>query len=56
MKTYTKEQVYKLLEEQRKNCADSATIVECNLYSESDGEILIIVDKKSIINAKIPKI
>jgi len=54
MKTYTKEEVEELLEKQRSLCYRYAKIEESeyvNPYSESDGEIIKKISKKSIMNA-----
>lgn len=56
---YTREEVIKLLEEQKQICYESAKIIETtyiNPYSESDGDVTRRIDRKSIINAKLPNI
>lgn len=55
-KLYTKEEVEKLLEQQRELCLRKAKIRTheyVNPYSESDGEKWQSVDKKSILEAKL---
>lgn len=59
MKTYTEEEVLKLLKKQRENCYKNAEIIEheyINPYSESDGHITRSISEESIMNAKIPKL
>ena len=55
-KLYTKDEVLKLLEEQRKECLDKSMIKRneyVNPYSNSDGDISYIIDINSILNAKL---
>ncbi len=59
MEIYTEEEVIKLLKEQRDICYQSAKIISheyVNPYSGSDGETTTIIDKESIIDAKIPEL
>lgn len=53
---YSKEEVIKLLKEQRElcyNCAKISTSEYVNPYSESDGNIIHSIDKESIIDAEL---
>lgn len=57
MKTYTKDEVIKLLNQQKEICLKSAKIIEhqyINPYSESDGQITRKIDENSILNANYP--
>lgn len=59
MKTYTTKEVKELLRVQREICYQSAKIVEheyVNPYSDSDGKITRIIDKKSIVDAREPNL
>jgi len=55
-KLYTRDDVLKLLEEQRKECLNKSFIKRheyVNPYSDSDGDISYTIDKDSILNAKL---